>query len=151
MRRASLTDFGLAKLVQKESTLTHTNAILGTPALAGVIWQWTRAEQQAARATKTAEELRQNLYASEMNIAFQTWEMGDVARARSLLAAQVPNLGDKDVRGWEWRYLSRARRRRYPRRHLPRTPARRCGAALHFLPGTAIKRWQHDRKSAFAA
>ena len=27
-----LTDFGLAKLVQKDSTLTHTNAILGTPA-----------------------------------------------------------------------------------------------------------------------
>jgi serine/threonine protein kinase/WD40 repeat protein len=27
-----LTDFGLAKLVEKESTLTHTNAVLGTPA-----------------------------------------------------------------------------------------------------------------------
>jgi eukaryotic-like serine/threonine-protein kinase len=27
-----LTDFGLAKLVQKESTLTHTNAVMGTPA-----------------------------------------------------------------------------------------------------------------------
>lgn len=27
-----LTDFGLAKLIEKESTLTHTNAILGTPA-----------------------------------------------------------------------------------------------------------------------
>jgi len=27
-----LTDFGLAKLVQKESTLTHTNAVIGTPA-----------------------------------------------------------------------------------------------------------------------
>ena len=27
-----LTDFGLAKLIQKESTLTHTHAVLGTPA-----------------------------------------------------------------------------------------------------------------------
>jgi WD40 repeat protein/predicted Ser/Thr protein kinase len=27
-----LTDFGLAKFVQKDSTLTHTNAVLGTPA-----------------------------------------------------------------------------------------------------------------------
>src|SRR6185369_15386022 len=27
-----LTDFGLAKLIEKESTLTYTNAILGTPA-----------------------------------------------------------------------------------------------------------------------
>ena len=27
-----LTDFGLAKLVAKESTLTHTNAVMGTPA-----------------------------------------------------------------------------------------------------------------------
>src|SRR5206468_6782647 len=28
----SLTDFGLAKLIEKESTLTHTHAVLGTPA-----------------------------------------------------------------------------------------------------------------------
>src|SRR5262249_7801377 len=27
-----LTDFGLAKLLEKESTLTHTNAVMGTPA-----------------------------------------------------------------------------------------------------------------------
>ena len=27
-----LTDFGLAKLIEKESTLTHTNAVMGTPA-----------------------------------------------------------------------------------------------------------------------
>ena len=27
-----LTDFGLAKLLAKESTLTHTNAVMGTPA-----------------------------------------------------------------------------------------------------------------------
>jgi serine/threonine-protein kinase len=27
-----LTDFGLAKLVEKDSTLTHTHAVLGTPA-----------------------------------------------------------------------------------------------------------------------
>src|SRR5207249_4973614 len=27
-----LTDFGLAKFIQRESTLTHTNAVLGTPA-----------------------------------------------------------------------------------------------------------------------
>jgi serine/threonine-protein kinase len=27
-----LTDFGLAKLIEKESTLTHTHAVLGTPA-----------------------------------------------------------------------------------------------------------------------
>src|SRR5439155_21391540 len=27
-----LTDFGLAKLIQKESTVTHTHAVLGTPA-----------------------------------------------------------------------------------------------------------------------
>jgi serine/threonine protein kinase len=28
---AHVTDFGLAKLIEKESTLTHTNAVLGTP------------------------------------------------------------------------------------------------------------------------
>jgi WD40 repeat protein len=31
-KQPHLTDFGLAKLVEKESTLTHTHAVLGTPA-----------------------------------------------------------------------------------------------------------------------
>jgi hypothetical protein len=68
--------------------------------MAGVIWQWTRADQQAERATKTAEELRQNLYASEMGQAFHALEAGDVKRVRELLDAQP-----RDLRGFEWRYL----------------------------------------------
>jgi eukaryotic-like serine/threonine-protein kinase len=39
-----LTDFGLAKLVERESTLTHTNAVLGTPSY--------MAPEQARGATK---------------------------------------------------------------------------------------------------
>ncbi|MEW6160922.1 MAG: serine/threonine-protein kinase [Verrucomicrobiota bacterium] len=31
-RQPHLTDFGLAKLIEKESTITHTHAVLGTPA-----------------------------------------------------------------------------------------------------------------------
>lgn len=44
----------------------------------GVLWQLRRAEQGEA----TAEN---NLYAAEMNLAFQAWEAGNLNRARRLL------------------------------------------------------------------
>ncbi len=68
--------------------------------MAGVIWQWTIAKQQAERATAAAEELRHNLYASEMGQAFGALEAGDVQRVRNLLDRQP-----SELRGFEWRYL----------------------------------------------
>jgi eukaryotic-like serine/threonine-protein kinase len=61
-----------------------------------------RAKNQAVGA---ANELRRTLYASEMNIAYQTWQSGDTERARTFLARQRPPPGEADLRGWEWRYL----------------------------------------------
>ncbi len=63
------------------------------------------AERAKNQAVDTANELRRTLYASEMNIAYQTWQSGDTDRARTFLERQRPPPGETDLRGWEWRYL----------------------------------------------
>jgi WD40 repeat protein len=59
----------------------------------------------AIRVSKAKQVLRRNLYASDMNIAFQSWASGDAQRARVLLDKQLPAAREEDLRGWEWRYL----------------------------------------------
>lgn len=55
---------------------------------------------QRSIAEQTATRLRDNLYASEMNIAFQTWSAGDRTRTLHLLEQQPPEL-----RSFDWHYL----------------------------------------------
>ena len=66
-------------------------------------------EQEAIAAEKAeaAEELaaRQRAYASEMNATKQSFEDDNLGRALDLLNRQQPQPGQKDLRGWEWRYL----------------------------------------------
>ena len=54
-----------------------------------------------------AEELiaRQRAYASDMNLAQQALAEDNLGRALDLLNRQHPQPGQKDLRGWEWRYL----------------------------------------------
>ena len=54
-----------------------------------------------------AEELaaRQRAYASDMNVAEAAIEGHNLGRALDLLNRQSPQPGQKDLRGWEWRYL----------------------------------------------
>lgn len=66
-------------------------------------WQWRRAVQRA-------EESRRNLYAAEVNLARQAADDGDWGRAHELLARQIPEPGQRDLRGWEWRHLRRVTR-----------------------------------------
>jgi WD40 repeat protein len=40
-----------------------------------------------------------------MNLAQQAWEVGDTGRARALLERQLPQDGQEDLRGFEWRHL----------------------------------------------
>src|SRR5262249_10538248 len=63
------------------------------------------AKQQADRATREADRSRRLLYASDMNLALQSWDAGDTGRARDLLERQWPQPGQEDLRGFEWRYL----------------------------------------------
>src|SRR5207249_2947906 len=61
--------------------------------------------QERQRAEGYAVNLRRNLYASDMNVAYQSWLAGDAERARTLLTNQIPRAGEEDLRGWEWRHL----------------------------------------------
>lgn len=59
----------------------------------------------AFRIASAKRELNHTLYASEMNIAYQAWQSGNIDRARTFLMRQRPQSGEPDLRGWEWRYL----------------------------------------------
>lgn len=61
---------------------------------------------QSRRAARTAESLHRHLYCSDMAVAWQAWEEGDVERTRALLTNRLQALRPgNDLRGFEWRYL----------------------------------------------
>ena len=66
-------------------------------------------EQKAQRAQ--AEEARQRevaqaqAYAADVNLAHQALADENLGRALELLERHRPGPGEKDIRGWEWRYL----------------------------------------------
>lgn len=73
-----------------------------------------RAEDNAVEAMhqmKRAEEeeliARRYLYASQMNLAQAAWDNAHIALVQELLAKQIPQPGQKDLRGFEWYYLQR--------------------------------------------
>lgn len=66
--------------------------------LSGVLWQL-----QQNRSEKLAAQ--QNAYAADMNLAQVAVEKGDLGAAMALLKAHQPAPGERDLRGWEWRYL----------------------------------------------
>ncbi len=66
-----------------------------------------QANENKLRRQAETEELaaRQRAYASDMNVAMQELEGNNLGRALDLLNRQRPLPGQKDLRGWEWRYL----------------------------------------------
>ncbi|HVM47301.1 MAG TPA: serine/threonine-protein kinase [Candidatus Acidoferrum sp.] len=66
-----------------------------------------RANEVRLREQAQAQELaaRQRAYASDMNVARQALAASNLGRAQDLLQRQVPQPGQGDLRGWEWRYL----------------------------------------------
>ncbi|MBX3747113.1 MAG: protein kinase [Verrucomicrobiae bacterium] len=75
-------------------------AALGALSMAALVTLAVGSTIAAWRIRQGREELRQNLYASEMGQAFGALESGDVRRVREVLDAQP-----WDLRGFEWRYL----------------------------------------------
>jgi WD40 repeat protein/serine/threonine protein kinase len=69
----------------------------------------TQNEQTAAReahnARRSESAARRSQYISDMNLAQQALESGDVVRALELLKTHVPEPGQEDFRGFEWHYL----------------------------------------------
>jgi WD40 repeat protein/serine/threonine protein kinase len=56
---------------------------------------------------ETQAQLEQTLYASRTNLAQYAWEAGDIKRVLALLDLQRPNMGETDLRNFEWDYLYR--------------------------------------------
>jgi len=81
--------------------------------LAGILLEWQRARAHAhgemelrLAAEKNAAETRQHLYAADVALAAQVvLQQGDFGRARRTLEQLKPALGERDLRGFEWRYL----------------------------------------------
>jgi WD40 repeat protein len=46
-------------------------------------------------------------YASAVQLAQREWELGNVARVRTVLKSLIPLAGEDDLRGYEWHYLRR--------------------------------------------
>ena len=69
------------------------------------------AKQQAleakAEADKQRDEARVTAYASGMGLAQRAWEENNVVRARELLAEVPREAAGRNLRGFEWFYLSR--------------------------------------------
>lgn len=53
------------------------------------------------------EAMRRQLYISDMNLAGQAWQSGNVGRMLDLLARHRPSAGQEDLRQFEWYYLWR--------------------------------------------
>jgi WD40 repeat protein/serine/threonine protein kinase/tetratricopeptide (TPR) repeat protein len=56
---------------------------------------------------KALDQLRDKTYAADMHLAHEAWQAGLVARLRQLLPQYLPQAGQEDRRGFEWRYLHR--------------------------------------------
>ncbi|MBI5770111.1 MAG: hypothetical protein HZA93_20215, partial [Verrucomicrobia bacterium] len=63
------------------------------------------------RAEAQALAMRYRSYASDLNLAQQALAADNLGRAREALDRQRPKPGEKDLRGWEWRYLWQVGRR----------------------------------------
>jgi WD40 repeat protein/tRNA A-37 threonylcarbamoyl transferase component Bud32 len=74
--------------------LAASVALLVVAGVAGVFWQWRRAEQRRL-------DLELNVYAAEMQLALQSWQEGNTWNALRLLEKHR----GAPWRGFEWRHL----------------------------------------------
>ncbi len=80
------------------ATLIGLVHLVGAVGLAGIFWQWQRAE-------RTSERLEAQSYASDMKLTQHFVSENNLGRALDLLNRHRPMNGLPDLRGWEWRYL----------------------------------------------
>jgi WD40 repeat protein/serine/threonine protein kinase len=77
--------------------------------------QWIRADRHAAREAMLREEVRRDLYTSDMLAVQQSWEAGNVERMEKLLRRHIPSEpGQTDWRGFEWQVFWRDYERARP-------------------------------------
>ena len=87
--------------------------LVGAIGLAGILWEWRRAEVNAAGERMELARAQAQSYASDMNLVAQALELNNLGRGLALLDRYRPPSGRElqtpdsgaDLRGWEWRYL----------------------------------------------
>jgi WD40 repeat protein len=92
-----------SKFMQRYKTGVAAAAIILVILLGGII----ATLRQASIARQLVRDKRRVLYAAQMNQAEQAWETTNIARLRELIENQLPQPGEEDLRGFEWRYLWR--------------------------------------------
>lgn len=75
--------------------------------LAGVIWQWRRAETSATNERREHDVAQGRLYAAQMKLAHAALKAGKPGGAMELLQAWRPAPDRPDLRGFDWRFLYR--------------------------------------------
>jgi WD40 repeat protein len=102
------------------------------------------------RDAEANERLARRLqYASDMSLAHQAWQAGNLQRMLDLLEAHLPRAGSPDLRGFEWEYLWRlahADRRTVqtgpsPINVLALAPDGHIAAVASAVPNNAIALW----------
>jgi WD40 repeat protein len=73
--------------------------VVGLAGLAGILWQWRRAEAESLK-------FQVRSYVADMDLANRAVDEGDLGTAKGLLRRYWPELHQADLRNWEWRYLA---------------------------------------------
>ena len=81
------------------------SALLLILGVAGITWQWRRAESGWQRAQIEGRMQRLRAYAADVRAADVAVSAGDFGQASSLLERYRPQGGEEDIRGVEWRFL----------------------------------------------
>ncbi|MHC1765344.1 MAG: WD40 repeat domain-containing protein [Verrucomicrobiia bacterium] len=89
----------------------------------------------ASKQRALAERNRRLLYASDLKVAHQAWDLGSMARAVELLERNRPQPGQTDLREFTWYYL-----RGLCEPYL-RTPTLSHGLAIFMLAASHDRRW----------
>lgn len=64
-----------------------------------------RTEEESSAARSARDVASRNLYAADVQLAYQAIQEGNLGRARTLLKRFIPTEGGKDERGFEWHYF----------------------------------------------
>jgi WD40 repeat protein/tRNA A-37 threonylcarbamoyl transferase component Bud32 len=105
-----------------------------------------RAQGQSERAEQNELAALRNLYISQMNQAWLSWQAGQVSRTRELLDAQEPtSTGAPDFRRFEWYYMQRLLYSEHRTLHEPlpvgQAPPQSFGGAVAYRPGSSQVAW----------
>ncbi len=65
------------------------------------------AQRAAQEAVTSKEQVRQVLYAADIQVAWNHWDANRPVKMREILSRHIPADGDSDYRGFEWHYLWR--------------------------------------------